>query len=100
MGRRLLTANASTNAQQFPTINVEKMAPIKVALCMQRYASLSPEMSQLEKDYSKLIEKLEIEHSYLSDHELRRKQERFVDEYIDVNKTRHDLFFTLYLFVF
>ena len=53
-----------------------KRSQIKVALCIQRYAHLSPEMTQLEKDYMDLITQLEVENSYLSDHELRHKTEK------------------------
>ena len=58
-----------------PTIKSGKLPQIKVALCIQRYAHLSPEMSQLEKDYTDLLAQLETENSYLSDHELRHKRE-------------------------
>lgn len=57
------------------TAKSEKLPQIKVALCIQRYVHLSPEMSQLEKDYTNLITQLEVENSYLSDHELRHKRE-------------------------
>ena len=70
IARRLFIAHASTAAKS------EKTLPIKVALCIQRYAHLSPEMNQLEKDYSNLLTQLETEHSYLSDHELRHKAEK------------------------
>jgi hypothetical protein len=78
IARRLVIANASTNAQtssSSSTIKSEKVPQIKVALCIQRYAHLSPEMSQLEKDYTNLLTELETENSYLSDHELRHKRE-------------------------
>lgn len=76
--RRLIVANASTNVQTAAaaaTIKTDKQPQIKVALCIQRYAHLSPELSQLEKDYSDLMIQLETENSYLSDHELRHKNE-------------------------
>ena len=80
--RRLVAANVSTNIQSssspsssWSTIKSEKFPQIKVALCIQRYAYLSPEMNQLEKDYTNLITQLEIENSHLSDHELRHKTE-------------------------
>jgi hypothetical protein len=66
--RRLILANASTNTSA-------KLPQIKVALCIQRYPHLSPEMNQLEKDYTNLMIQLEVENSYLSDHELRHKRE-------------------------
>ncbi len=79
IARRLVIANASTNVQisstSSSTIKSEKLPQIKVALCIQRYAHLSPEMSQLEKDYTNLVTQLETENSYLSDHELRHKNE-------------------------
>lgn len=49
-----------------------------MALCIQRYAQLSPEMTQLEKDYTDIITQLEVEGSHLSDHELRHKRELLV----------------------
>lgn len=77
IGRRLVVASASTNVQtsSAPTIKSDKLPQIKVALCIQRYAHLSPEMNQLEKDYTNLLTQLETENSYLSDHELRHKSE-------------------------
>jgi hypothetical protein len=76
--RRLIVANASTNVQASsspPTTKPDKLPQIKVALCIQRYVHLAPEMNPLEKDYSNLITELETENSYLSDHELRHKRE-------------------------
>lgn len=74
--RRLLIPNAtSRTASSSSTQQSDKVPPIKVALCIQRYAQLSPEMNQLEKDYTDLITQLEVENSYLSDHELRHKRE-------------------------
>ncbi|CAF1342721.1 unnamed protein product, partial [Didymodactylos carnosus] len=55
--------------------NIQTPQNIAVALCIQRYPHLSPEMSKLESDYSDLIEKSETAESYLSDHELRIKRE-------------------------
>ncbi|CAF4991136.1 unnamed protein product, partial [Rotaria sp. Silwood1] len=75
IARRLIVANASTNVQASSTIKSEKIPQIKVALCIQRYVHLSPEMNELEKDYTNLVTQLETEHSYLSDHELRHKRE-------------------------
>jgi hypothetical protein len=79
IARRIVVANASTNVQAStsspPTVKSEKLPQIKVALCIQRYVHLSPEMDPLEKDYSNLITQLETENSYLSDHELRHKRE-------------------------
>ena len=67
IARRCFLAHASSHASAMPQI--------KVALCIQRYASLSPEMKPLEKEYSNLLERLETDNSYLSDHELRHKTE-------------------------
>jgi len=81
IARRLVIANASTNVQassSSSTIKSEKLPQIKVALCIQRYAHLSPDMNQLEKDYTNLLTQLETENSYLSDHELRHKSEMYV----------------------
>ncbi len=82
VARRLVIANASTNVQtsssSSSTIKSEKLPQIKVALCIQRYAHLSPDMNQLEKDYTNLLTQLETENSYLSDHELRHKSEMYV----------------------
>lgn len=77
IARRLLLANASTNVQTSSSSKImfEKLPQIKVALCIQRYPHLSPEMNQLEKDYTNLMTQLEVENSYLSDHELRHKRE-------------------------
>jgi hypothetical protein len=80
IARRLVIANASTNVQtsassSSSTIKSEKLPQIKVALYIQRYAHLSPDMNQLEKDYTNLLTQLETENSYLSDHELRHKRE-------------------------
>ncbi|UJR26550.1 hypothetical protein I4U23_007873 [Adineta vaga] len=90
IARRLVIANASSNSQKSAaaaaaapsstttttTTNKSNNRPqIKVALCIQRYAHLSPEMTSLEKDYSNLNLQLETENSYLSDHELRHKRE-------------------------
>jgi hypothetical protein len=78
IARRFVIAKASTNVEvssSSPTIKSEKLPQIKVALCIQRYAHLSPEMNQLEKDYTDLLAQLEVENSYLSDHELRHKSE-------------------------
>ncbi len=75
IARRVIVANASTNVQASSPLKPEKFPQIKVALCIQRYAHLSPEMSQLEKDYTNLLAQLETENSYLSDHELRHKTE-------------------------
>ncbi len=82
VARRLVIANASTNVQtsssSSSTIKSEKLPQIKVALCIQRYAHLSPDMNQLEKDYTNLLTQVETENSYLSDHELRHKSEMYV----------------------
>jgi len=75
IARRVIVANASTNVQASSPLKPEKFPQIKVALCIQRYAHLSPEMTQLEKDYTNLLAQLETENSYLSDHELRHKRE-------------------------
>ncbi len=78
IARRFVIAKASTNVEvssSSPTIKSEKLPQIKVALCIQRYPHLSPEMNQLEKDYTDLLAQLEVENSYLSDHELRHKSE-------------------------
>jgi hypothetical protein len=77
VARRLVVVNASTNVQtpSSSTIKQDKIPQIKVALCIQRYPHLSPEMSELEKDYTNLLGQLETENSYLSDHELRHKTE-------------------------
>jgi hypothetical protein len=78
IARRFVIAKASTNVEtssSSPTVKSEKLPQIKVALCIQRYAHLSPEMNQLEKDYTDLLAQLEVENSYLSDHELRHKSE-------------------------
>jgi hypothetical protein len=78
IARRFVIAKASTNVEtssSSPTVKAEKLPQIKVALCIQRYAHLSPEMNQLEKDYTDLLAQLEVENSYLSDHELRHKSE-------------------------
>ena len=74
--RRCFLANASSNAP--PARKSDSMPQIKVALCIQRYASLSPEMTPLEKEYSNLLGRLETDNSYLSDHELRHKTEMYV----------------------
>lgn len=85
VARRLVIANASTNVQtsssSSSTIKSEKLPQIKVALCIQRYAHLSPDMNQLEKDYTNLLTQVETENSYLSDHELRHKSEMYVWDY-------------------
>lgn len=77
IARRLVLANASTSTQAATAAvtKSEKLPQIKVALCIQRYAHLSPEMAPIEKDYADLITQLETENSYLSDHELRHKRE-------------------------
>ncbi len=68
-----MSVNASTSVSA--SSSSDKVPQIKVALCIQRYPHLSPQMSQLEKDYTDLITQLETENSYLSDHELRHKTE-------------------------
>ncbi|CAF1559113.1 unnamed protein product [Adineta ricciae] len=74
--RRLVIANASTSSQTTAAVTKsEKLPQIKVALCIQRYAHLSPEMAPIEKEYTDLITEVETENSYLSDHELRHKRE-------------------------
>lgn len=60
----------------FRGISTSKSSSIKVALCLQRYPTLSPPMTSLEKNYSELVTKLETETSYLSDHEMRHKREK------------------------
>ena len=70
----MIVANALTSS----STTANKQPQIKVALCIQRYAHLSPEMSQLEKDYTNLLTQVETEGSYLSDHELRHKREVYV----------------------
>ncbi|CAF1324175.1 unnamed protein product [Adineta steineri] len=82
IARRLVVANASTNTQTSSSIKSEKIPQIKVALCIQRYAHLSPEMNPLEQDYTNLLTQIETENSYLSDHELRHKRE------IEITKQR------------
>lgn len=78
--RRLFIANTTVQASTSSSaaLKTDKVPPIKVALCIQRYAQLSPDMTQLEKDYSDMVTQLEMESSYLSDHELRHKRELFV----------------------
>ena len=73
IARRCFLAHASGNAPAAG--KSDAMPQIKVALCIQRYASLSPEMNPLEKEYTTLLERLETDNSYLSDHELRHKTE-------------------------
>jgi len=79
-----ISTNIQTSSSPSSTKQQQQLPQITVALCIQRYVHLSPEMTKLEKDYSNLITQLEAENSYLSDHELRHKTET------ELAKQRHN----------
>ncbi|KAL7673578.1 hypothetical protein ACOME3_008432 [Neoechinorhynchus agilis] len=57
-----------------------KPAVLKAALCIFRQRFVAPPMNEIERDYHNLQLQLELENSYLSDHELRLTRERASSE--------------------
>ncbi|XP_068213486.1 large ribosomal subunit protein mL46 [Palaemon carinicauda] len=56
------------------------------AACITRLPVICPPMTPIEEEYSKLIAKLEVEHSLRSDHELRLEQDQIRQDLLKVKE--------------